>query len=311
MTRSPTYDVLVIGGGPAGLNAALLLARARRRVALCDHGRPRNAASHGVHGFLSRDGVLPSELLRLGREEARRYGVAIHPKEVRSLDRTAAGFEATLANGAVLRGALALLATGVRDHVPESPGMRACFGISVHHCPYCDGWEWSDRALAVYGRGAAGRELSHALLGWSHDVTLVSDGSAKLSRAERCELDRRGVRVEERPVRRLRHARGRLTALVFADGGTLSRDALFLATGNEQACGIASSIGCRLTPKGAIWTTFRQSTAIDGLYAAGDATHDAQFAIVAAAEGAKAAVAINTELLRRDRLRARSEAPAR
>src|SRR5512138_3011486 len=136
-------DVIIIGGGPAGLSAGLVLARCGRRLLLCDAGQPRNARSAALHGFLSRDGVPPLELLRLGREELRAYGVEPRDAIVTELAAIEDFFEATL-DGQKIRARVALIATGVRDHLPEIPGLQECYGVTVHHCPYCDGWEHRD-----------------------------------------------------------------------------------------------------------------------------------------------------------------------
>lgn len=294
-------DVLIVGGGPAGLSAALVLARARRRVIVCDQGHPRNAASRGLHGYLTRDGIDPREFLRLAREEVAGYGAVFLEVEVARLSVAAGGFEAALKDGDLVHSRAALIATGVSDRVPSIEGFPEMFGISVHHCPYCDGWEWRDRPLAVYGHGHSGAELAHTLLGWSRDIVLCTDGPARMSRVERDALVARGIRVETRSIARLDGADGRLRSVVFGDGEALPRDAMFLATGNVQACSLAIDLGCRFTGKGALHTDADQCTTIRRLYAAGDATRDAQFVIVAAAEGAKAAVAIHEELLREER----------
>jgi len=152
------FDVIIIGGGPAGLSAALVLARCRRRVLLCDAGQPRNARSSALHGFLSRDCIPPMELLRLGREELRPYGVEPRNVTVTSLANTGDFFEATLDDHQTVRARMALIATGVRDHVPDIPGLQECYGVTVHHCPYCDGWEHRDQAIVVIGRGTSGAD---------------------------------------------------------------------------------------------------------------------------------------------------------
>lgn len=292
---STRYDAVIVGGGPAGLSAALILGRCRRRVLLCDAGRPRNAASKALHGFLTRDGIRPGELIRIGRRELGKYGIELVRREARNARRTAAGFEIALAGGRRLSSRMLLVATGVVDRLPDVEGVRALYGRSVFHCPYCDGWEVSDRPLAVYGRGRSGMALALALLTWSHDVALLSDGSARLPLDGRRRLAAYGVDLVERKIAKLERSRRGLD-VVFRDGKRLARAALFFSTGQEPACDFPRRLGCRFTWKGAVKTNRLGETGVPGLYVAGDASFDVQFAVVAAAEGAKAAIAINHAL---------------
>ncbi len=289
------YDAIIVGGGPAGLSAALILGRCRRRVLLCDAGRPRNAASHALHGFLTRDGIAPAELLRIGRRQLRPYGVEILRREVVSARRAKQGFEIALAGGKKLRTRTLLLATGVVDRRPAIEGLPALYGRKVFHCPYCDGWEVRDRPLAVYGRGKNGMGLALALKTWSREVTLVSDGGAHLTITLRETLVSRGISIREGRIARL-EGRRRGLDVVFRNGDRLACGALFFSTGQDHGCDLPRRLGCRFTRKGAIRTDRFERTGVPGLYVAGDASRDVQLVIVAAAEGAKAAFAINHQL---------------
>src|SRR5687767_12385523 len=144
------YDVIIVGGGPAGLSAALVLGRCRRTVLVIDQGKPRNAAAQAMHGYLTRDGINPSDLLHLARRELRRYGVEFRRDEVTQAKRQRDRFEVVTHKRERFRSRKLLLATGIRDQLPRIEGLTELYGISVHHCPYCDGWEWRDRALAAY-----------------------------------------------------------------------------------------------------------------------------------------------------------------
>jgi thioredoxin reductase len=296
------YDVIIVGAGPAGLSAALILGRCRRRVLVCDSGRPRNAASHAMHGFLTRDGVNPHEFLRLSREQLRQYEtVAIRNCEVTgAICRTNARFEVTIENEERLTARKLLIATGVLDNLPGIPGFAELYGASVFHCPYCDGWEVRDEPLAVYGRGERGLGLSLELTGWSRDVVLCSDGAAEIDEAGRARLRRCGIEVREERVLRLDGEDGRLTRIVFDAGEPLARRALFFTTGQTQQSALAISLGCEFNDKGTVRTGKYESTHLSGLYVAGDASRAVQWVIVAAAEGAEAAFAINTDLLKDD-----------
>lgn len=291
------YDVIVVGGGPAGLSAALILGRCRRSVLLCDSGRYRNDATPAMHGFLSRDGVSPAELRRLGREQLAPYGVEIRDALITDARREGDHFEVTLAGGDTEEGRKMLLATGIVDWLPDIPGLRELYGKSVHHCPYCDGWEERDQAIAVHGRGDTGVELAIRMLRWSSDVMLFTDGPAELSTEDRERLARSGVEVREERIARLEGTGGRLSKIRFEDGGAVPRSAMFVKVEHVQRSNLAAKLGCEVDPQKGVRTARSwEETCADGVYVAGDASRDLLLAIVAAAEGAKAAFGIDRAL---------------
>lgn len=295
------HDVIIVGGGPAGLSAALILGRARRRVLVCDAGRPRNYASQGVHGLLTRDGIHPRELRRLGIEEVTRYGVEFREAKVADVTAAEGGLEVVLADGARLPARKVLLATGICDRLPEIEGIEAFYGRSVFHCPYCDGWELRDQPLAAYGEAMEASGLALSLLTWSRDVVVCIEGSQGLSRRRRRELSRLGIAVRTEKIVRLEGPDGRLERIVFAEGSPLERRALFFNTGQGQRSDLAERLGCRFDAKGHVCTDRRGRTGVPGLFLAGDASGDVQFVAVAFGEGASAAVAINAELQEEER----------
>jgi thioredoxin reductase len=290
------YDVIIIGGGPAGLSAALVLGRCCRKVLVVDAGNPRNVRSQGIHGFLTREGCRPTEFLTMAREQIATYGVEFREGTVMSLDRAGERFRATLLDGSVALCRKTLLATGVIDKLPDLEGIEDFYGISVHHCPYCDGWEHRDGRIAVYGAGRNGSGLSLVMKTWSRDVVLYSDGPSRLSAKEREKLSRNGIDVVDKKIRRLEGTFGKLERIVFEDGDTVPRTALFFSTGNVQRSDLPASIGCTLTSKGAVRVGRDQRSSCKGIFVAGDASEDTQYVIVSAAEGAKAAMHINAEL---------------
>ncbi len=295
------FDCIIVGAGPAGLSAALILGRCRRRVLVCDAGKPRNEASKALHGFLTRDGIPPAELLKIGREQLRTYeGVELLEIEVTDAKRNQDGFDVTLKDGVILSSRKLLLATGVVDHLPEIAGIESFYGHSVWHCPYCDGWEVRDQPLAIYGRAEHGKGLALELLAWSKDLVLCTDGPAGLDSDERERLSHYGIEIREERIARLEGESGRLERIVFTNGEKISRRGMFFSTGNEQRCDLASRLGCELDEKGAVKTGDYETTGIPGLFVAGDASRAVQLAIVAAAEGAQAAFAINTALIKED-----------
>jgi thioredoxin reductase len=290
------FDVVIVGGGPAGLSAALVLGRCRRHVLVCDAGKPRNAASRELHGYLTRDGIAPLEFLRLASNELQQYGIERRVSTVTAVACTKDGFRVTLADGPTVEARAVLLATGVKDRLPEVPGIEECYGITVHHCPYCDGWEVRDRRLAVIGQGASGAALALSLKTWSRDITICSNGRARIHPRHRSQLENKQIRVHEAPIERVEHTDGRVQRLLLANGTVVPCEAIFFSTWQKPQSDIPRQLGCELTQKGVVKTDHLGKTRVPGLYVVGDASRDVQFVIVAAAEGAKAAVAINKSL---------------
>jgi thioredoxin reductase len=290
------YDVVIVGGGPAGLSAALLLGRCRRRVLVCDSGTPRNACSTALHGYLTRDGIAPLELLRLGREELRPYDIELREAVVTEVARSGEGFEVAIRNFASVRTHAVLLATGIHDDLPPVPGINECYGISVHHCPYCDGWEHREKALAVIGHGPGAAGLALSLKTWTDRVVLCTHGPARLKGDQRQQLANLQIAVHERRILRVDHVNGHVKALLLADDEKVPCDAIFFAGGQTQQCDLPKRLGCEFTRRGTVKTDHLGETCVPGIFVVGDASRDVQFAIVAAAEGAKAGVAINKAL---------------
>ena len=296
------FDVIVVGGGPAGLSAALMLGRCRRRVLLCDLGQPRNRRSRALHGYLTRDGIAPPELNELGRRELAIYDVEFRCTGVTGARREADHFRVALGADREEFARYLLIATGVVDDLPAINGFDECYGRSVFHCPYCDGWEWRDRALAAFGRGKEVTGLALGLRTWSATVVVCTHG-ARLDAANRDRLARNGVEVRTEWIAELAHDDGQLSRIVFKDGDSLDRDALFFSTGQHPQSPLATALGCTLTSRGAVKTGNRCDTNVDRVFVAGDASRDAQFVVVAAAEGVRAAVAINKALQAEDLVR--------
>ena len=295
------YDVIIVGAGPAGLSAALVLGRCRRKVLVCDSGQPRNAASHGLHGFITRDGIEPKDFLRIGREELKPYDtVEVRDVTVISAVRDNNRFVVTLTDGEQLSSRKLLLATGVVDELPTVDGLENFYGTSVFHCPYCDGWEMRDQPIAIYGRGENGSGLAVEMTLWSRDLVLCTDGPSELTEEHRNKLVQHQIPVREARIVTLEGHDGVLERIVFETGEELPRRAMFFSTGWKQRSDLAASLGCRATNEGCVETGDYEATNVHGVYVAGDASRMVQFVIVAAAEGAQAAVAINKELMKED-----------
>ena len=295
------FDVIIVGAGPAGLSAALILGRCRRRVVIFDAGHPRNAATRSLHGFLTRDGIEPAEFLELAREQLRIYEtVELRETEVTNARRLPDCFEVALSNGDRVTSRKLLLATGVVDDLPEIEGLADFYGQSVFHCPYCDGWEMRDRPLAVYGRGENGAGLALELILWTSDLVLCTDGPSELTEELSERLARHNIKVNDSKIARLEGTAGSLERIVFTDGEWLSRRGMFFSTGQRQGSELARKLGCQFTEQGCVETGEYEKTDIPGLYVAGDASRLVQLVIVAASEGAQAAFAINKEMMQED-----------
>jgi thioredoxin reductase len=301
------YDVVVAGGGSAGLSAALVLGRSRRRALVLDAGEPRNAPSSGVHGFFSRDGILPKELLRIGREQLEPYpSVEVRSARVTGASGGDGDFEVTLDVGAAVRARKLLLATGVVDDLPEKPGFREFWGRGVYHCPYCHGWEVRDRPLAVLSSGEGAAERAAFIRNWSRDLVLLTDGPANLSEEGRRTLRALNIPVREERISHLEGdpggAAGGLRRIHFGDGSPLEREGLFYVPPQRQGSELAKMLGCEIVamgqaPAGVKSDPTTKETTVAGVYAAGDAGNAVQSALLAAASGANAAFFVNHSLV--------------
>jgi thioredoxin reductase len=295
------WDVIIAGAGPAGLSAALILGRARRRVLLCDTGTPRSWASKRMHAYLSRDGIAPDRFRDDARREVLRYpGVRYAPLEVIDAKRHGAGFVAAMGDGSRARARKLLVATGVFDELPRIDGIDALFGRSVFQCPYCDGWEMRDRRIAVYGRRQRGLEMARAMTAWTRDIALCTDGRADYPARVRRALANNGISIVEERIDRLEGVRGQLRNVVFRDGTRIARDALFFDTPSRAQSTLAESLGCRFDRSGHVACGEYEATSVPGVFVAGNIIRDVQLSIVAAAEGARAAFGINRALTRED-----------
>ena len=295
------FDVIIIGGGPAGLNAAVVLGRCNRSVLLFDHAQQRNRYSHGMHNYLSRDGVAPSAFLDQARKEVKKYGVTIVDKEVIHANKmNKKSFEIITKGRNKYHSKKLILATGLSDILPAFPEAKSFYGKSMHHCPYCDGWEYTDKKLAVYSKSKAGIDLAITLSRWTKDITIFSDGEKYGTKNDRELLARLNIEMVMTPVKKLEGKNGKIKYIVLENENQYKCDGLFFSNGYEVQCDLVESLGCNTGKNNVALTNKSQQTNIYGLYVAGDASRDMHFVVVAAAEGAKAAVYINKELTKEE-----------
>jgi thioredoxin reductase len=291
------YDVAIIGGGPAGLNAAVVLGRCQRKVILFDTGKPRNVRSEGIHNYLTRDHIAPLDFLHLAHEEIKKYGVRFHYLKVINAVKSQEGiFEVTDRRNKIYYSKKLLIATGLTDKLPGIKGFSACYGKSVFHCPYCDGWETRNKKIGIYAKNKNGFELAVSLKTWSQQVSLFTDGKKYLKATQIKMLADLNIPVFVKPLQRLKHEDGKLKKIIFTDDTYEPCDAIFFINGYDQQASLAENLGCVFTSKGVVMTDKTEGTEVKGLFVAGDASKDMHFVVVAAAEGAKAGVVINKEL---------------
>jgi thioredoxin reductase len=301
-TLRDEYDVVVIGGGAAGLNGALLLARSRRSVLVVDAGSPRNSAAAGVHGLLGHDGVAPAELLERGREEVRRHDGDVISGEVVDARRHGDGFTVDLVDGRSVRARRLLVTTGLVDELPEVAGVRDRYGRDVLHCPYCHGWEVRDRAIGILAVGPPSVHQALLFRQLSGDVTYFAHTAPPLTDEEAAQLDARGIAVVEGEVASLEMSGDRLTGVRLADGTVVEREALALGPRMTARAGFLSALGLEPVDDESglgqhIPADSTGRTDVPGVWVAGNVTDLGAQVGAAAAAGAFAAVQINHDLV--------------
>ena len=302
------YDVVVIGGGAAGLSGALALSRARRRVLVVDAGAPRNAPAGHVHNYLGREGTPPAELLAIGRDEVAGYGGEVTSGEVARIERGDDGFRVDLTDGRAVSARRLLVTTGLVDELPDLPGVRELWGRDVLHCPYCHGWEVRDRAVGILATGPLGVYGALLWRQWTADVSLFLHTGPQPTDEEREQLAARGITLVEGEVAALDIADGRLSGVRLVSGEVVPRDAVVVAPRFTARAGLLTDLGLEtveLEAHGAVMGSYvpadpMGATAVPGVWVAGNVANLQAQVIAAAAGGLNAGAAINADLIAED-----------
>ncbi|MFF2479920.1 NAD(P)/FAD-dependent oxidoreductase [Paenibacillus sp. NPDC058071] len=297
-----SYDCVIIGGGPAGLNAALVLGRARKKVAIIDNSRPRNGVTHASHGFITRDGIEPSEFRRIAYEEVLRYPTVQHLNvEATDIQKTENGFTVHTASEELLTTRKLILAAGLKETLPAIDGVHEFYGKSLFNCPFCDGWELRDQPLAIISDHPYVFHKIKLLINWTRDLVICTNGSGVISEEQRQEASSKGISIIDTPIQSLSGSDGILERIYFTDGTHLDRSGGFVDPVLTPNIHFAEALGYETSENGAIVSDAMGRTAAAGVFAAGDSAYVIPSQLIyAAASGSKAAMSVVAELIEED-----------
>ncbi|MBT2521874.1 NAD(P)/FAD-dependent oxidoreductase [Arthrobacter sp. ISL-28] len=294
------FDVVIVGGGAAGLSAALVLSRARRKILVVDSGSPRNEPAPHMHGFLSRDGMPPAGLLEVGRDEVKGYGGEIRAGAVTELVPCgASGFWVLLSDGQRVSARRLLIATGLRDELPDIPGLADRWARDVLHCPYCHGFEVRDHQLGVLGGSAESVRYVQTVRQWTKDVVFFTPPGS-LTPLQRSELVARAIGIVEGTVKQVLVENEQLSGVEMDDGRIVRRQALFVPPRFVPHNDLLAGIGCEMDDSGWVVRDSTGLTTVPGAWAAGNVANPRAQVITAAGEGSASAIAINADLIEED-----------
>jgi len=297
------FDCAIIGGGPAGLNAALVLGRARRNTILFDNNRPRNAVTQESHGFITRDGIKPQEFREIAHKEIDKYPSVLYEKEeVTLITKKNQLFELVASNNELYQSKTIIISTGLRDVLPDIENISDYYGKSLFNCPYCDGWELRDKPLAVIiEEQTQGFHFIQTIYNWSKDLIVCTNGKPILIPEQKRLIHNKGIKIIESKIKNFEGKNGQMEKIHFENGESIIRKGGFVLPQPIQASDFAKKLGCEYNSSGGISVDFYGRTNVPGVYAAGDASvfAPAQL-IIAAADGLKAAAGVNRELIQKE-----------
>jgi thioredoxin reductase len=301
MTNNTKFDVIIIGGSYAGMSAAMALGRSLRNVLIIDAGEPCNAPTPHSHNFLTHDGKRPAEINALARKQLEAYDTVriIADKAITAME-SQGGFKIKTQSGSEFSSRKLLLATGIKDLLPEIEGYKECWGISALHCPYCHGYEVRGKQTGILGNGDSGVEFASLIRNWTNDLTILTNGPSTFTAEQKQKLEQHGIRVKEKVISRIVHDKGYMKEVLFNDDSRIPLSALYARNPFIQSTDIAAKLGCAITEDGFIQVDMFQKTSRPDVFAAGDNTTRFRTVAGAVAMGTAAGAMINKEMCDED-----------
>lgn len=296
--KNETYEVVIVGGSNAGLSAAMALGRAIRKVLIIDSGKPCNIQTPHSHNFLTQDGVTPAAMAEISRKQVLSYPtVQLVTDQVISVEGLNNDFTVKTANNHIFSTKKVLFATGIRDLMPDIPGLAQCWGITVIHCPYCHGYEVRNQKTGILINGEAALEFARLIHHWTRDLTIFTNGAASFGDEIRQKIEDMNIMINEKVISEIEHKNGEIQHIVFSDGNTSPLAALYARLPFRQHCDIPEQLGCEMTEHGFIKINDFKQTSISGIYAAGDNTSMMRAVSAAVAAGGMAGAMINRDII--------------
>lgn len=293
-----SYEVIIIGGSYAGLSAGMSLGRSLRNTLVIDSGKPCNRQTPHSHNFITHDGKTPKEISELAREQVEAYDtVKFYKGTVVKLRRINAEFEAEISTGEKFYAKKLILASGLKDIMPDIPGFTECWGISVLHCPYCHGYEVRNEVTGILSDGDMGFDFSKLVYNLTKDLFLLTNGKSVLSSEQKLKLAENNISLVEDEVEKIEHNNGDISKIIFRTGKEISLKALYAKVPFQQNIDVSGDLGCELTEQGFIKVDFMQKTNIPGVFACGDNVTMMRSVATAVAQGNFTGAVVNKELV--------------